>query len=1040
MSRLTVKRMPQRQGGAALLAFSLLIIVGTAYLLLTEFNANYIQVKRQQQTRAALLEAKQALIGYAVVFPEVDALTPGDVIDGPGYLPCPDTNNNGSAGSPCALSSGSSIGRYPYKTLETQEFRDGNGERLWYVVSDVFRNNPKTIPLNSETARDASEELTVNGIDHIAAVIFSPGVPQTGQQRESDENDYTNYLEATFTDSNTTIVTANTDDFILLTTDELMQAVEKRVLGEVRQMLEDYIAQYNAYPWLTPFADPKAEFRNYSGIHDGGDNATSVSDGGADFVAWDIQNGDMVINITDGSAGLVSGVTATTLNVGSMTLGSDNDFDTDDEFVVVKNNWASDILAGTATSGSTNLVLEDSSKDFPALGISVGMIIDNTDDGSRGVVASIDATDTLTVKSLSGGTLNQFSSGDEYAIRSNVGQATGPVDSASLVDTDKNFVNAGIQAGDLLVNLTDGSHGRVSTVSANTLTLDTLVFGQDNDFDTNDYYYLPRYNTDNATREGLLAFHQEGNRFPTAFNMDFNITADSSDIAFDTAGFPLASSAYITTLNNYISNYVSANSLSFTSEEGICTWYVPEIADCYANIEDFVNISGRDTASVNSQTQITDSTAQFVTDGVKRGDLAHNYDDETFVTNGTADTGSTGTTLYDASADFTVYEPYNYVIQNDTLESDLSQAKIQGVISEIIDANTLVATSYVGEGTEPIEFRVGDNYSIYEPRKDMVVIDVPGNTTLTISRLTAANPDFDAGEYYRIIPAAAATSGTVDSTTPGTCTSSAVCTITDSGADFINAGVEVDDTIENSTSSPAAAFGIITAVTATSVTTRLYGGTQNFFLAGDSYIIYHDYIHSRQHEIHARFREEMLVKTQNEQRVRDICMGYQSDCTTLDTGPFTGNDGFSLLTVRDYQLNGEAVGRSTFTPSASSTGALRIAGIDYFLAENNGEIPGWFLDNRWQQLVYIAYSADYIPGGADDCVTSGNCLTLTGGGPPNNNKHAVIVISGDELTGQDRSASGLTDYFELENADPGDDDFERSSISDTFNDQIRVIE
>ena len=345
------KRMPKRQGGAALLAFALLLIVGTAYLLLTEFNANYIQVKRQQETRESLLEARQALIGYAVLFPEIDALTPGDEIDGPGYLPCPDITNDGTAGSSCALSTGTSIGRFPYKTLETREYRDGNGERLWYVVSDIFRNNPKRIPLNSETARDDTGEMSVNGIEHIAAVIFSPGVPQTGQQRENDENDYTNYLEAIFTDSNATIAPANSDDFILLTTDELMQAVEKRVLGEVKLMLDDYIAQHNAYPWLAPFADPKAGFRNYSGIHDGSNNSTSLSDAGADFVDWDIQNGDMVINITDGSTGLVTAVTATTLNVGSMILGTDNDFDEDDEFVVVKTNWATDILKGTATSG-----------------------------------------------------------------------------------------------------------------------------------------------------------------------------------------------------------------------------------------------------------------------------------------------------------------------------------------------------------------------------------------------------------------------------------------------------------------------------------------------------------------------------------------------------------------------------------------------------------------------------------------------------------------------------------------------------------------
>lgn len=1025
---------PSRQKGAALLAFALLLVVGTSFLLLKEFNANRIQLKQQKETREALLEAKRALIGYAASYPDHH---PGEA---PGYLVCPDITNDGSAGTSCALGTGTSIGRFPYKTLETPEFRDGHGERLWYVVSDNFRNNPKMEPLNSETAGDPAGSLTVNGQEDIAAVIFAPGEPQNNQERNpANENNFTHYLEAVFTNNNQTIDTANTDDYILLGRDELMEAVEKRVLGEVKQVLSKYRSQYGAYPWLTPFADPKAEFRNLSGSHNGSNNSGSLSDSTVDFTDWDIRAGDMVINITDGSIGTVTSITANTLGIGGLTLGTDNDFDDDDEYTVIKTNWVTNILAGTATSGSNNLTLEDSARDFREIRISNGNIIDNLDDGSSGMVESVTASDELTVKDLVGGTVNQFSSGDNFSIRSNVGQATGLNDSMILTDANKDFIEAGILPGDMVVNLTDGSHGIINTVAANTLTVDELYFGTDNDFDTNDFYYLPRYNTDHASREGLLSFHQEGILFPTAFGMDFNITADSSDMNFDTTNFPNASAAYWTTVGNYISNYVTANSRSFTLDEGVCMWIIPEIADCYGSFNDYVNISGRDTASVNSQTQITDSNAQFVTDGVKRGDLAHNFDDETFQAVGTADAGSDGTTLVDTGADFTVYEPYNFVIQNDTLESDLGEAKIQGIITEIIDANTLIATSYVGEGSEPIEFRAGDTYSIYEPRKDMVVTGVSSESSVSISRLSSSNPDFDAGEYYRIIPAAGSTSGTVDSTAPSICTASASCTITDAGADFIGSGVEAGDTIENSSTTPAA-FGQITAVTTTTVTATLYGGTQNFFLPTDNYIIYHDYIHSRRHDIHARFRGYAISDTVGEQRVRDVCKGYLSDCVTLDAGTFAGNGGVPLIKISDFQLDGTEVGRATFIPTSSTTGSLRVSDIDYYLAVNNGDIPGWFLDNLWQQLIYVAYSADYAPGGADDCESSGNCLTLTGSGAPDNDKEAIVIISGDELSGQDRTAAGIDDYFEMENADPGDDEFQHADKSDTFNDQSMLIE
>ena len=54
----------------------------------------------------------------------------------PGRFLCPDVDNDGSAeDSNCE----NYVGRLPYKTLETEDLREGSGERLWYVLSPNFR-------------------------------------------------------------------------------------------------------------------------------------------------------------------------------------------------------------------------------------------------------------------------------------------------------------------------------------------------------------------------------------------------------------------------------------------------------------------------------------------------------------------------------------------------------------------------------------------------------------------------------------------------------------------------------------------------------------------------------------------------------------------------------------------------------------------------------------------------------------------------------------------------------------------------------------
>lgn len=1022
----------KHQSGAALLAFMLILIIGTSYLLVNHLNAAMLKVSAEEETRFSLNEAKQALIGYAVTYPDHH---PGN---GPGYLVCPDRDNDGQTDpGACVLSNSSvtSIGRFPYKTLEAEDVRDGHGERLWYIVSNNFRNNPKKEPLNSETAGDPSGSLTVNGIPDVAAVILAPGVPQDGQNRNTGPNTFSNYIGITISADASSITTSSTDNYILLTKDELMRAVEKRVLGEVKIFLSDYFSSSNAgnngaYPWLTPFADPKAVFHGIQGTHNGSSGASSLTDTTRNFTSLGIQVGDVVRNTTDGSIGTVTNVSTDTLTLNSLTLGLENDFDVDDQYEIYSD------LSGTASGGSSNQTLEDNTRDFGEFGVVPGDVIDNLTDNSSGMVDSV-STNQVTVTALTGGTNNTFSNGDNYQIRSNYGQTTGSNNNTDLVDANKNFITMGVQPGDLVINLTDRSIGRVSSVSsATTLSMESMHFGTDNDFDTNDYYYLPRYNTDNATREGLLSFHEAGKYFKTGFSIDWSTKTGNGATVNDTIGSNFPNTTYEDDLRNKVQTATgNLGTIVVDQANAQCEWLDESTADC-SGIYDDSNfpVMGTVTSGSNTST-LTDSNANFLLTAVKRGDIVENYDDEisTGIT-GIATTGTTSLVLKDSSKNFNALGiiPYYHLIW------DKDDSNIRGLITEIIDNNTLRVMGFPGRPS--INLAVNHNYEIFKPQQ-VVVDTVNSATQLTTSRLDATAPDFDynAGEggpggyqeLYQVKIATGKLTGTADS-------SSSSNTLHDNTADFseIQRGDIVKDITDN-------AYGIITVVSANSITAQTYtsNGTTKVFNPGESYEIYYNHdVHTRQYEFKPQFSGSSDVYSSGNQRKRDVCMGYGSDCSVAVATNVTLSRQNSFVTIRDLDINGNEVGRASVNVTSATQGSIKIAGLDYYLQQATNEIPDWFIRNNWQQLIYVAYSNGDTPAIASVCTTGTDCLTLSGGGMPNNNKRALAIIAGQELSTQNRSTGILNTYYEGSNNVLNDSDtFQKATLSTSFNDQVRIF-
>ena len=1071
------------QKGQALLAMVIIFIAASAYVLVSKLNANSRTYTRQISDQAVLNEAKAALIGYALNFPEIDASSPGDPINGPGYLPCPDINNNGSAGGSCSSDGNTTIGRFPYETLEVSELRDSSNSRLWYALSDNYRNNPQLEPLNSETRG----QLTVDANDDIVAVIIAPGAPIGNQNRDPADTDIlteiTNYLETenndldldfSSIDPSETDVTDFNDRLITITRQELMAVIEKRVLGEMKTALAAYKVTHGAYPWLSPFADPKAVARKLTGFADV--ESTDLIDSANNFITRGVAVGDVVYNISDGSVGEVSSVAANTLVITGLVLGTDNNFDQDDEYVVIAKATPT-VLSGVATGGGDNDTLNDNTRNLNNIGVAVTDVVDNITDNSSAIITSI-STNSIEVDGLSGGADNLFQLGDVYQIRSNYGVATNTAQSVTQVDdSNKDFVAMGVQAGELIQNITDGSFGRITTVNTDSLIVDQLYFGTNNEFSDGDSYMLPRLNTNSNSREGLLSLHETGEPFLTSFNLDWNVsTLHAGDIVFvqtPASGDPGYVEAAYRMAELYLQNYALSGSLTIDDTDAFCIWSVPEIAECYGYFRDYLSIDGRMTSGNNTD-RIYDSAATLVTDNVKRGDIVQNYDDEITIMSGTADAGSSGGTLVDAANDFSSLIPYSYMIHNNSQGA-------RALLATVVNDNKLETQDYTGSLSTAVDFNVGDNYTVYAPR-NAVVDYIVSETELDTDRYTSYNPDFDNNEYYRVVPAGNSFTGVVDDEFEfgegglGADLLSGQVKLEDTSADFIAEGVTIGDVIYVPREDY---YGEILALTATTITTSLYtsSGHIRHFHNDDDYTIFHDYVYSRNFEFHTKYSGVQATNTVAQERVRSVCLGYTADCSSVSTAVnFTGNGSVPFITIRDYEADGiSEVGRATFTPSSASTGSLRTSDIAYFLhyvdidLDGDGDyadagdiepdIPPWFINNDWHKLVYVAYSAGDVPNAVAACIAGSSCITLnsidsTGSAVvKSNDNNAVVISAGMEINTtldstcnnivsrvQNRTNGTINEYYESNNCSAGDDAFQQQSETATFNDQVRVIE
>ncbi len=248
---------PSAQRGVALWMLLILVAMAGGYAFYRSANSQFNKTGQEAKIAAVLVRAKEALLARAVTDD-----------NRPGSLPCPDlvTNSQGLNNIPgdgkadmfAMTQCPSYVGWLPWVTLDLPELTDDAGTRLWYVLSPALKDDDSAHPINSDTAM----VLEVDGSSDIAALIIAPRAPLGSQTRPS--NNPADYLDGENGNGNDHKYVAgprsdNFNDIVLvITRQELMAAVEKRVANEVNSCLNQHAASSantdHRYPWPAPLS------------------------------------------------------------------------------------------------------------------------------------------------------------------------------------------------------------------------------------------------------------------------------------------------------------------------------------------------------------------------------------------------------------------------------------------------------------------------------------------------------------------------------------------------------------------------------------------------------------------------------------------------------------------------------------------------------------------------------------------------------------------------------------------------------------------
>lgn len=257
----------------------IILVLGASYLFVREFNRSGLQTERDRITVAALAQAKEAVLGYALANQSV-----------PGGLPFPDrsaTDGNYDGNGDCVtygFNDSHLLGKLPILSDQgcgapspafDADPRDATAERLWYAVSkNLVKSNGGTYLKITTSALAAngnwltvSDETGAPLSNRVAFVLIAPGAVLQGQNRSAAAPSAQNFLDdftvgaATYQNWNmfnalgfvaanpvTSAANRFNDRLLYVTRDEFMSRLVDRVAGEIRFGLTTFYQANGTYP------------------------------------------------------------------------------------------------------------------------------------------------------------------------------------------------------------------------------------------------------------------------------------------------------------------------------------------------------------------------------------------------------------------------------------------------------------------------------------------------------------------------------------------------------------------------------------------------------------------------------------------------------------------------------------------------------------------------------------------------------------------------------------------------------------------------
>ncbi len=246
------------QQGAALLLLIMVLFTTASSLIIASVNYNNPKIRQSIDVRDELAQAKEILLYYASVYPEISGSG-----NGPGRLPCPDGDNDGFPDSSCSTDLDTYQGRLPERlnpaggTMLTfsDEFSDLD-QQIWYAVDPDYHTS--TV---SDVNFTNAGAFTIDGQSDYVAVLIAPGAAVDAQDRQDSSLDDSNYLEggnqngSPYVSSYATDPENFNDQVLGITRTELMTYAVNRVIMEIRDRLDVYHASNRYYRLITDAED-----------------------------------------------------------------------------------------------------------------------------------------------------------------------------------------------------------------------------------------------------------------------------------------------------------------------------------------------------------------------------------------------------------------------------------------------------------------------------------------------------------------------------------------------------------------------------------------------------------------------------------------------------------------------------------------------------------------------------------------------------------------------------------------------------------------